>query len=84
MGKLDFHVNLQKNNTKRKILRGNIYYVLEMVYIFCMQTKLEVLIKRGPGATEVKVIQEEKEYWLVNNQRIYSSNGTYNQLSFKL
>ena len=85
MGYLDIHHKQQENHAKREVLGGKTSRkrIRQWLNLF-LQTKLQVMVRRSQDETEVKITLEEKEHMLINNQKIYTSEGSYNELNFKL
>ena len=53
------------------------------IYIF-FKLKLILMVRSMRSGTELKVLEEEREYVLVNGRKIYISDPTSGQFEFKL
>ena len=49
-----------------------------------LEVKLIVLKKKTQGGQEVKILQEEREFMVINNQRIYRNEGNSSLHNIKL
>ena len=81
---------ISSNRHTRKITQRGRY--LEVKTIINLPTinhilfkiKLEVQMKKNRGATELKIIQEEREFFKTNNQIIYSIEASKKELYYVL
>ena len=76
----------QKDNSSWKIPGG--YHSASNIWFkntfWIIQVKLTVLKKKTQGGQEVKILQEEREFMVINNQRIYRNEGNSSLHNIKL
>ena len=81
---------ISSNRHTRKITQRGRYLEVKKIINFptinhiLFKIKLEVQMKKNRGATELKIIQEEREFFKTNNQIIYSIEASKKELYYVL
>ena len=75
-------VNNKKITLKGRHLEVFSFYQFELTYF--VQIKLAIMIKNSRYGNELKVLTEEREFILLNNEKIYTSPASCGQYECKL
>ena len=74
----------KKITQRGRYLEVNTLQILKLLRFWKYQIRLQVMTKATEGLTELRIVQRETEYLMVNNRRVLMSEPSCNIINLKL